>query len=324
MTKLKTANGCLLKVMGYSEIEIKFRSKTKMVRTVVVTKGERKLILGMNFWNLFELEIIVQNENIYSMEEAMGIRTELPLDPDQEYELQKSSGIFRISSELICGRTYILEYMIELLERAKPLYGRACLFGFELEERYAAVEQEALDVILAIEQFRCHVYGSPCTVITDTSALAYIYKKQKDGSSRLGRLALSLSQYQVEIKHTAGRESVVPNALSTAVCSIKDTPIENTDKWYVQFKKQVEEDLYSNPEYELGDNELWIFVRLEEEIGVISFRWREIIQRSRSIQVMTEVNDQLSHLGPGNCSNVMKDLYYWPRMRQGITKDMTE
>lgn len=190
------------------------------------------------------------------------------------------------------------------------------------ERKYAATEKEALAVILAIEHFRCYVYGRPFTVITDASALAYIYKKQTDGSSRLGRWASTLSQYQIEIKHRAGKESEVPDALSRAVYSIEETPMEDTDRWYIQLRKQVEEDPSSNPDYKIEDDKLWVFMELEEEIGVTSFRWREVVPNSKRIPVIIKVHEELCHLGPEKCSSVMKNRYYWPGMRKAIRKEI--
>lgn len=41
----------------------------------------------------------------------------------------------------------------------------------DVETRYHSSELESLDIVWAVEKFRCYLYGSPFTVVSDSSAL---------------------------------------------------------------------------------------------------------------------------------------------------------
>jgi len=81
------------------------------------------------------------------------------------------------------------------------------------ERKYTVTEKECLAVVWAIGLFRPYIFGRPFDVITDHAALKWLESmKQLDG--RLGRWALKLQQYQMNIIGRPGKQNGNADALS--------------------------------------------------------------------------------------------------------------
>lgn len=74
-------------------------------------------------------------------------------------------------------------------------------------------ELECLAVDLAVEKFRPYIEGYQFNVVTDHSALIWLFK-QPNLTGRLARWILKLQQFDINIFHIKGRNNVVPDALS--------------------------------------------------------------------------------------------------------------
>lgn len=77
--KLTTAGGSKLVVEGYVNMPMTFNGKTKLVTTIVAPNLKRRLILGMNFWKLFDIEPKVN--------QSIGIIEELETTPEEDLAL---------------------------------------------------------------------------------------------------------------------------------------------------------------------------------------------------------------------------------------------
>ena len=71
------------------------------------------------------------------------------------------------------------------------------------ERNYTVTEQECLEVVWAVKNFRAYLEGYHFEVIIDHSSLRWLYML-KDPSGRLARWALQLLQYDFTITHRKG------------------------------------------------------------------------------------------------------------------------
>ncbi len=87
------------------------------------------------------------------------------------------------------------------------------------EKNYATTHKEALAIVWCVEQCRHYLMGSKFIIRTDHNALKWLMTV-KDQNSKLMRWALSLMEYEFEIKHIKGKTNVVADALSRAPLEI--------------------------------------------------------------------------------------------------------
>ena len=71
------------------------------------------------------------------------------------------------------------------------------------ETRYSTIEKECLAIVWALKQFRIYLYGMPFVIETDHKPLIWL-QKMKDTNQRLTRWAITVQQYQYEIRHRPG------------------------------------------------------------------------------------------------------------------------
>lgn len=76
------------------------------------------------------------------------------------------------------------------------------------ETNYSASELELLGVTFAVKQFRCYIYNSRFTIVTDHIALKYLLTKgiTHSTNSRLIRFALLLSEYDFDVVYRKGKK----------------------------------------------------------------------------------------------------------------------
>ena len=75
------------------------------------------------------------------------------------------------------------------------------------EVNYPIVQKEILSIIFSLAKFREIVYGRRVIVWTDHKALTYL-KTIARRDNRLARWALTLSEYDLEIKYIEGTSQV--------------------------------------------------------------------------------------------------------------------
>ena len=83
----------------------------------------------------------------------------------------------------------------------------------EAERNYSITDLEAAAVVFAVKKFRVYLYGRPFHIITDHSALQFMFKS-KCGSARVMRWALQLQEFDFKIIHRPGATNVMADALS--------------------------------------------------------------------------------------------------------------
>lgn len=96
-TKLSTAGGFQLKVLGYVNLPITFNGQTKIVTTLVAPLMTRRLILGMNFWRMFKIEPTIQGQlgGVADVMEA-DVEVEKILTAEQQARLEEVKNRFKV------------------------------------------------------------------------------------------------------------------------------------------------------------------------------------------------------------------------------------
>jgi cleavage and polyadenylation specificity factor subunit 1 len=88
------------------------------------------------------------------------------------------------------------------------------------EQKYSAFDRELLAIYLAIRHFRYYLEGRPFTVYTDHKPITFAMAKVSDPwSARQTRHLALISEFTTDIKHVAGKDNPVADALSRATVS---------------------------------------------------------------------------------------------------------
>ena len=81
------------------------------------------------------------------------------------------------------------------------------------DSRRGPTERECMDVLWAIKHFGQYVGGRRFTLETDCSALTWLFRS-RNLDPKLHRWALSLQEYDIDLRWRAGRANLVPDCLS--------------------------------------------------------------------------------------------------------------
>lgn len=97
--KLTTAEGSRLNVKGYVNLPITFNGKTRLVTAIVAPTLNRRLILGMNFWNVFRIEPSINQEECAVEEIRCELDEELKFTEEEEQMLEDVKKEFKVFKE---------------------------------------------------------------------------------------------------------------------------------------------------------------------------------------------------------------------------------
>ena len=83
------------------------------------------------------------------------------------------------------------------------------------QKRYSTIEKEALALVLAVQHFEVYISGvvGDVVVYSDHNPLAFLARFQRS-NARVFRWSLSLQPYSLAIRHVAGKDNVIADALS--------------------------------------------------------------------------------------------------------------
>lgn len=197
------------------------------------------------------------------------------------------------------------------------------------ELKYNTSEKECLAIRWSIEKFRPYVEGDTFTIISDHSALKWLFSK-KNPTGRLGRWVYELMEYDFKVIHRKGAQNIVPDALSrmfeddsqVAKISAVDIAKETTDPWY---KKRVYQILKHPKRYRawnIIEGKIYRY-RPDETIDDIVKdldAWKLVIPQEKRVDILYEMHNEPSagHMGVEKTYRKIAQYYYWPGMYRDI------
>jgi hypothetical protein len=189
------------------------------------------------------------------------------------------------------------------------------------ERKYFPTELECLAVLFGVEKFRPYIEGYHFTVVTDHASLQWL-NNIKEPTGRLGRWGLKLQQYEFTIVHRKGAENVVPDALSRIyedaaldLVSVESLPTQ--DEWYNNLVKAVTTDPANFGSFKLEEGQLYKLISVGK---LVPPAWVRVIPEELRSKVLAECHDSAigGHFGVDKTWNRVRQLYYFPRMKQVI------
>ncbi len=103
------------------------------------------------------------------------------------------------------------------------------------EWNYPITDLEGLAVFWAVKKLKRYLRGIPFTIITDHSALKYIFTKDKIPEGWRGRWMIYLQQFDFKIEHRAGKKMSYVDYLSRSPLEheVLHYPKEPTEETFV-------------------------------------------------------------------------------------------
>lgn len=180
-------------------------------------KGVRQFLGAVNFYRKFIPDMAKKASPLVKLTKK-GIPFKITEEVLESFETLKNdlssdsllvfpdfSKPFLVASDASrSGLGAVLSQVCDGYERIITLASRRLT---KAEANYSVSELEMLGVTFAVKQFRCYIYNSKFTVVTDHMALKYLLTKgiSHSTNSRLMRFALLLSEYEFEVVYRKGR-----------------------------------------------------------------------------------------------------------------------
>lgn len=191
------------------------------------------------------------------------------------------------------------------------------------ERKYSPTELECLAVLFGIEKYRPYIEGSHFVVITDHASLKWL-DNIKDPTGRIGRWALKMQQYDFTIFHRKGCDNVVPDAFSRiyedeALSLITIDSLPSNDPWYDSLIQAVQAEPSKFPLFRCQEFQLYKLVSVGKNLPPA---WVQVVPAHKREEVLKECHDSTmgGHFGIRKTLSRIKLLYYFPKMREFVTK----
>lgn len=183
------------------------------------------------------------------------------------------------------------------------------------QRKYSSNEKELLAVMLSLEKFRPYVLGTQFQVITDNMAVAWLLSLKIESKGKLGRWVSKLSEYNIDFVHRAGKDHVLPDALSRAVEEIQSQNNYLLDPDYLNQFLRISSEPEKFKDYRIKDEKIYKLVKTKNNRAVDpELLWKELIPESYINEILKENHDSIGHQGCFKTFNRIKNKYYIPKL----------
>ena len=187
------------------------------------------------------------------------------------------------------------------------------------ETRYSAFDRELLAVYLGIRHFRHYLEGRDFPIFTDHRPLTFAMAKSSEPwSHRQARHLEYISQYSTDIRHVAGAENAVADALSRAAIEEVRTGVDFSKMAELQ-QQDPETRLYRTSVTSLKWEEVEVNDGCKLLCDTSTGIPRPLVPAAMRREVFDTVHG-LSHPGTRATVKLVKSRFVW----HGIAKDVRE
>ena len=206
------------------------------------------------------------------------------------------------------------------------------------ETRYSVTEREALAIVKSVKHFDYYLYEHKFTIISDHQPLRYLFKFKPE-TPRIARWALLLTEYNFDVQFRAGKNNVIPDALSRSIQVINNS--EEINPSLVLSAENVRKEQLRDIEWRRIINyfEGRNFERVPRDVNLSSFTMKEgclhFISENKHQRPYLETlviphtlkhaamyishNSNLNfHSGYTKTLYRAEEFFYWPSMRQDL------
>jgi transposase InsO family protein len=198
------------------------------------------------------------------------------------------------------------------------------------ESRYMTQEIECLAVIFGLQKFRVYLLGNHFTLYTDHQALISVRSKPSP-SARITRWSLAMQEYDFEVKHIAGAQLLVPDALSRleSSCIMMSESLSSTDLW---LHHQASDDFCCSTRKSIDISPASKKQKMRDGYtvnakGLLVYRGGEfedrvVVPRSLVPEVLKEIHDDMmsAHQGESRTISRAEARYFWPGWRDEVKR----
>jgi len=191
-------------------------------------------------------------------------------------------------------------------------------FSYKLspcEQKYSPTEKEMLAVIKAVRHFRYYIEFNNLTIFTDHHALQYLLS-MKVMNGRLARWILELQPYVNNIKHRAGKEMIVADALSRAKTEAEVKNMNSVTTWHEDFLEELKENPDNYPQYCIHDDE--IYRKIPWKRNELEDDYKRLPKPSEMSTIINEAHLKTQHAGVSSTYYELKKKYWWPKMKEDV------
>ncbi|EGT47349.1 hypothetical protein CAEBREN_15307 [Caenorhabditis brenneri] len=199
------------------------------------------------------------------------------------------------------------------------------------EQKYPAIELEALGLTYAVQQFRPYIDGAKTLIITDHSPLkSMLYRKDLFG--RMGKFQIVLQEYDIEIEYRPGKQNIVCDTLSrnhprpneekpqnTAICAVAD--VNNIDfakaEQEQRTDKKIRETIELIRKYKIQENVL--FEKGPENQWIMRLPSDSNYGKTLTWKIHSSIFEN-AHLGRDRTERKVREVAVWQGMSADIRK----
>lgn len=181
-SQVKTATGITTRVQSCLYVPIRFKDVVKVLPILVIPELSRDLILGMDFWKIFDLQIV---DSIDCLDSIQSYSEEFhKLSVTEHEQLDKARSTFLCTTKGKLGRTSVLTHTIDT-GNSKPFRQRPYQVSPYVQKKIDVELDRMLELGVIVPS--CSPWSSPIVAVD-----------KKNGKTRICLDSRKLNEYTVK------------------------------------------------------------------------------------------------------------------------------